>query len=171
MTPGIMLRLDRTARNLAPMFLCIALVMISALPVNLPGYGRIAPNLALIAVFYWAIFRPDLVTQSGAFAIGLFQDILGGTPLGLQALVLLLVHHAVVSQQRFFAGKSFPVVWWAFATTAAAAGGAIWIATMALNFTLLDPTPAFFQFPLTVAFCPFLTWLLARVHHAVLPAA
>jgi rod shape-determining protein MreD len=170
-TPGLLQRLDRSARHLTPMLVCLALVVASALPMNLPGYGRVAPNLALIAVFYWAIFRPDLVPLSGAFAVGLFQDILGGTALGLQALVLVIVHHAVASQQRFFAGKSFLVVWWAFAMTAMAAGVVVWIATMLLNFALIDPTPALFQIPLTIAFCPFLTWLLARVHGAVLPTA
>jgi len=169
-TAGLLQRLDRTARNLTPMFLCFVLVVASALPMNLPGYGRVAPNLALIAIYYWAIFRPDLVPLSGAFAIGLFQDVLGGTALGLQALAMVLVHQAVVSQQRFFAGKSFLVVWWAFAMTALAAAAVIWIATMLLNLTLVSPTPVLFQFLLTVAFCPFLTWFLARVHGAVLPA-
>ncbi|MGE0746651.1 MAG: rod shape-determining protein MreD [Rhodospirillales bacterium] len=170
MTPGFLQRLDRTARCLTPMVLCIVLVVASALPMNLPGYGRVAPNLALIAVFYWAIFRPDLVPLSGAFAVGLFQDILSGTALGLQALVLVIVHQAVASQQRFFAGKSFLVVWWAFAMTALGAAAVVWIATMLLNLTLISPTPVLFQFLLTVAFCPFLAWFLARVHGAVLPA-
>ncbi|MBM3485223.1 MAG: rod shape-determining protein MreD [Alphaproteobacteria bacterium] len=161
-------RLDRTARNCTPIALCVTLVLMSTLPLGLPGYWRIAPNLVLVVVFYWAIFRPDLLPLSVAFGIGLFQDVLAGTPLGLHALILVTVHHVVSNQQRFFIGKSFLVVWWAFTMIAAGAAALMWLVTMGLAFTFVDPLPAVFQFFLTLGACPVLVWFFARLHQYIL---
>ena len=53
-------RLDRSARQLAPFVMSVLLVMFSALPVYLPGYGQVAVDVGLMTVFYWVIYRPDL---------------------------------------------------------------------------------------------------------------
>ena len=37
-----------------------------------------------------------------------------------------------------------------------------------VNSDTVDPGPAIFQFGLTLALFPFVTWLFARVHHSVL---
>src|SRR3546814_14355387 len=80
-----------------------------------------------MAVFYWSIFRADLMTMLGAFLIGLFLDLLSGGPLGLNAATLLLIHELGVSQRRVFLGSSFLVNWTAFALVAGAEiGRASW---------------------------------------------
>jgi len=161
-------RLDRVARNLIPFGLCVFLVIAGSLPLYIPGYGPISPNFALMAVFYWAIYRPDLLPPTAAFAIGLLQDILVGTAPGTTALVLLLVRAGVVTQGRVFRTKSFLVTWWGFAMVALGAGVLKWILAAGLNFTLLNPMPGIFQFALSVALFPFLGWLCVRTQHAAL---
>ena len=150
------------------MLISLVLVMFAVIPVQVPYYGPIAVNVGVMAVFYWVVYRPDLMPPSAAFLIGLWQDIMIGTPLGLNALVLLVVQMALVAQRRFFQGKSFMVVWWAFAMLALLAALLSWILTMALYTVWLIPTPAVFQLLLTIALYPFVTWILARTQHAVL---
>ena len=168
MTGPLLQRLDRFARNLIPFALSLLLVIIGTLPFQIPGYGLVGANLALMSVFYWSVYRPDLLPPWVAFLIGLLQDILVGTPPGLNALVLLLARAMVVSQGRVFRGKSFLVMWWGFAMVALGAQVLVWLLTTALQFALLDPMPAVFQGVLTVALFPFLTWFFARTHHAIL---
>ncbi len=168
---GLLLRLDRLARNLTPLILSFGLVIFSATPLRIPDFGPVAPNVGLIAAYYWGIYRPDLFPAWAAFAVGLWQDVLVGTPLGMNALVLLAIHWFILSQRRFFQGKSFAVVWWAFALMAAAAAALLWLMVMAYHGRLLDATPAAFQGALTVALYPFLTWAFARAQHAVLRQA
>jgi rod shape-determining protein MreD len=168
---GLLQRLDRLARNLTPLALSFLLVIISATPLRIPEFGPVAPNVALIAAYYWGIYRPDLFPLSAAFVVGLWQDVLVGTPLGMNALVLLAIHWFILSQRRFFQGKSFAVVWWAFALMAAAAAVLLWLISMAYHGRLLDATPAAFQGALTMALYPFLTWVFARAQHAVLRQA
>ena len=100
-------RLDRSVRLLAPFVVSAILVLLSAVPVYVSGYGQIAVDVGLVTVFYWAIYRPDLFPVVAAFALGLWQDILVGSPIGLHALTLLLANWAIVSQRTFFQGKAF----------------------------------------------------------------
>ncbi len=69
----------------------------------------------VIGVGYWSIVRPDLIRPSFSFFTGVFEDLLCGAPLGLNALVLLCVHTAAASQKRFFLYKSFLFWWFIFA--------------------------------------------------------
>ena len=164
----VLQRLDRLARSLWPFVLSLLLVVASVLPLQLPDFGRVSPNLAVLSTFYWAIYRPDLFPAPAAFLLGLWLDLLTGAPVGINALVLLMVHWVIVSQRRFFQGKSFGVVWWAFALTICGAMALFWVLSAAYHLTLIDPSPVVFQLLLTIACFPFLTWLLARTQHVVM---
>lgn len=167
---GLVQRMDSAARNLFPFGLALTAVLLGTMPLYLPGYGAVAPDLALMVVFYWAIYRPDLFPTVVAFAVGLVQDALMGTPIGFNALVLICVHGVVVTQRRFFQGKTFAVVWSAFCVVAVGAAFMGWVLLMALRGALLVPWPGFFAMLLTIALYPFVTWVLARVHGAIQPA-
>ena len=171
MITSLLQRLDRLARHLVPFALCAVLVLFSSLPFHIPGYGQVAANFTLMAVFYWAVFRPRLMPLAAVFAIGVLQDIVVGTPLGTNALVLVLVHTLVTQQGRVFRGKSFFVLWWGFGMVALGAGALGWAVITALSLAAIDPTPGFFQFSLTAALFPFPAWLFARTDQAVMREA
>ena len=169
MTDGLLQRMDAAARNLFPLGLALIALLLGGVPLHLPEYGAIAPNLAIMVVFYWAIYRPDLFPAALAFAVGLIQDALMGTPLGMNALLLLYVHGVVATQRRFFQGKTFAVVWSAFSVITLGAAFLGWILAMGLSGRLIAPWPGLFAMLLTVALYPFATWVLGRVHGVVLP--
>jgi rod shape-determining protein MreD len=161
-------RLDVYARQLTPFALTMALVIVSVLPTHVPGLARVAPMLALMAVYYWAIYRPDLLPAYAVFALGLLQDSLSGTPMGVQAVVFLTVYGVLLTQRRFFAGKSFVIVWLGFAVVAAGAAAETWILVSAFHVTLMEPTAVLYQYAVTAGAFPLLAWLLIRWHHAFL---
>ena len=171
MIAAVFQRLDRSARLMAPFTISAFFVMLAALPVQVPGYGQIAFNVSLMAVFYWSIYRPDLMPSVAAFVLGLWQDILIGSPLGLTALVLVLVNWAIVTQRTFFQGKSFAVILFCFSVVTLAATLLSWILVCALDTSLINPMPAVFQAVFTVGAFPFVAWLLARTQHAILRSA
>ncbi len=168
MVAGSFRCIDRFARLLSPFVISAALVLFAALPVQIPGYGQIAFNVGLMTVFYWAIYRPDLMPAVAAFSLGLWQDILVGSPVGLNALILLLANWAIVSQRTFFQGKSFGVIWFCFALVTIVAAFLAWIIVCGLNASLIDPSPGLFQGVFTIGVFPFTAWLLARLQHALL---
>lgn len=168
MTGSFAQRLDRLARNLLPLAICVALILLSVIPIYLPGYGEVAANLVLMSVFYWSVHQSELITPVDAFGIGLLQDVLGGTPPGMNALLLVLVRSIVVTQGRVFRGKSFLVLWWGFSLVAMGAGMALWLLSMGYSMALIDPMPGMFRWALTVALFPMFAGLFARVQNTVL---
>jgi rod shape-determining protein MreD len=165
---GFVHQLDLAARRLFPFAFSVLLVILSVVPVPIPGYGLVVPALGLMCVYYWAIHRPDLLPAVAVFVLGLLQDILSGAPTGVNALVLLLVYAVMRNQRRPFLGKPFPVMWVGFLFVAPCAIFVEWLVTCAAFGRLVPPNTAFVQLLLTVALYPWLTWLLAAGQRAFL---
>lgn len=150
------------ARHMVPFSICLILLLITILPMRIPALAGISPMLTMVAVYYWAIYRPDLLPAWAAFVLGLLSDIVIGHPLGMDALVLLLVQGIAANQRKFFLGKSFLVAWWAFGLLAAGAMALSWLVVAMMHKQMLDPTSAFFAYILTMGLFPLLTRLLAK---------
>jgi len=163
-------RLGRTLRSMIPGLLLLLCVFVAALPTGLPQFADVTPFLSLMAVYYWGIYRPDLLPAVVVFMGGLVQDVVTGGPIGLMALVLILVHAVGVSQRRFFLGKSFPVEWWGFGLVTLGAGVVAWIVASLYFVALLDPKSIAVQALLTIAVYPLVTRLFTQASRAVRPA-
>jgi rod shape-determining protein MreD len=161
-------RLDQIARQIVPCLSILLLILLGAVPTHLPYWSLIAPMLSLPAVFYWAVHRPDLLPPSIAFLLGLFQDAITGTPLGIGALVLLLMQGGVSSQSTVFYGKSFLINWWGFGMVLAPALFLVWLLTSIHDGALVPLLPVVVQYALMVGLYPVLNWLLARLQYAAL---
>lgn len=161
-------QLDRATRQLVPVGLTLLLVILSVAPVQVPAYGTIAPAVSLIAVFYWALSRPELQPAPAVFAIGLIEDVLHGYPLGSTAVVLLLAHLLVIWQRRHIHGKPFLVIWLAFAFIAVGAALLRWSIVGGLDDTAQGLPGAVFQALMTVAVFPLIVLVLSRVQATVL---
>jgi rod shape-determining protein MreD len=151
------------AVSLAPAFITLACVFVGRAPIGVPNLGSVAPLLPLVAVFFWSVRRPDLLTPVVVFLIGLVDDALAGTPFGLGALVLLLVRWLVVSQRRVFLGKPFALMWWGFAIVAPVAVAAAWLVGGLARGALAPAGPIAVQLVLTLIAFPVTAWILGRV--------
>ena len=107
--------------------------LIYAVPISVDGVDAPMPWLPLAPVFFWGLLRPDLVRATAAFALGLFQDIVSGGPLGVFALAYLVAFAAIAPQREALAGQSSGAVWIGFALfvvlAALTAYGAGWLAS------------------------------------------
>jgi rod shape-determining protein MreD len=165
MKPTFGQRLDTFTRNSLPVLFTLVLVLINVVPLHIPGFSRIVPVLPLMAVYHWAVYRPELMPPLAVFFIGVIYDILSGTPLGVNALVFLTIYGVVVFQQRFFAGRSFVIVWLGFGIMAFAASVEAWILVSILTESIVEPRALVFQYILNVGFFPMLAWLFLRWQH------
>ena len=164
-------RFETAVRGLTPFILTLSLAMLTVVPLRIPDFAPVTPALTVIAVYYWSIYRPDLLPMAVVFAVGVFQDALAGMPLGLTALVLIAVQYAVITQRRFFHGKTFLVEWWGFMLVAPGAAFVSWLLASLYFGVLVAPRPLGFQLLLSVALYPCLAWLFARAQHYLLRAA
>lgn len=162
MRPGVLHRLDLWARNISPVGLTIVLILMSVVPTHIPGFASVVPQLALMGVFHWTVFRPDLFPLLGVFAIGILQDALSGAPMGVNTIVYLTVYGVVLGQRRFFLGKSFFVEWLGFCIIAAGAALQSWLLLSAYYTHVMAPGPVLFQFLMSAGAYPVLAWVMGR---------
>ena len=160
----------RWASYLVPLATTFIIALVAVLPFPIPYYGLAAPSLTLIAVYYWMVFRPDLMPTIGLFAIGLVNDALAGAPLGLSSLIYLLAQTVILNQRRFLVGQSFWILWCGFALLAPSALLLNWLAVSLLREAPLAPLPTVAGSLLTVLIFPLLAWLLVRTQRILLGA-
>ena len=161
-------RLDLLARNLLPVSFTILLIMVAMLPIRPPGADPLVPSLALISVFFWTIYRPDLMPEWAVFLIGLFQDLLGGGLVGIGTLALLVVQAVVKPRRRSFSHAPFLLVWCVFALAVFGAEAVVWLLTCGLHLQLVSPMPGVFEGLLTLAVYPLLAWFFTRLQRLLL---
>ena len=167
MKGGFWQNLDLWARRCLPAVFCLLFVFLSVLPIPVPGYSSIVPMLTLACIFFWAIHHPRLLPPLVVFAVGLVEDILSGAPMGAGAVVLLLAYGVTVSQRRFFHNRSFLQVWTGFGIVALGAAALSWLMAVIVSGAFAPPQAAFFQYLLTLAVYPLVTWVLHRAQRLV----
>jgi len=168
---SLLQRINQMIRQLLPVSLVLILILVNALPSRLPGFAAVAPLLPLIGVYYWSIYRPDLMPPAMAFGLGLLNDVIAGLPLGVSSLIYLLVQGMTASQRRFFHGKPFRIAWWGFGLVSSGAFILQWLLVSALVKHALEPRAVVFEFLMTLFFYPLLSWLFARTQLALLRSA
>jgi len=156
-------RVDHLVRQLLPASLVVLLILMQAVPTRIPQMAGVVPLLPMIGIFYWSLYRPDLLVPSVAFATGLVNDIVLGAPVGVSSLVFLAMQGMTASQRRFFHGKSFLLIWAGFATLAA--GGLL--IQLALSAALFGRAPLFHallaEYIITVCCYPLPSWMFSRL--------
>lgn len=161
-------KLDRGARSLSPLIVTLLLMFLLMVPLRLPNFGTIAPSVALMSVFFWAIYRPDLLGPLAVGLLGLVQDTMAGTPLGMSSLIFLLVHSSVVNQSQLFLAHGFFILWWGFTLTALLTGLAVWLFNSLLHVDMVPFDPVLYQAAATISLFPAAAWLFTRVQRAFL---
>ena len=167
MVTGLFGKLDHFARGTIPVITAFMVVLLAVVPLKIPEFGYLKPAFVLMAVYYWAIYRPDLLPMVAVFLLGLLYDLLTGGMIGANALVLLIAYAVVVSQRRFFQNKSFGVIWWGFMLVASGAAFLAWVIACIHATAILDPLASVFGLALTVLMYPLAAALLSQAHKAV----
>jgi len=163
--------IERTARLSLPFFALLALFMLNVTALPLPSaMGGLKPQLVLMFVYYWAIYRPTLVPPVLCFALGLLMDILAGLPLGMNALILLVVQWLVKDQRRFLMGQPYITIWAVFGLIAGLAASVQWALYGMARLHWAELMPLALGVTASLFLFPFVTMLLIAVHR-VLPVA
>jgi rod shape-determining protein MreD len=163
-------RVDNALARLLPLLTTLLATLLSVMPVRIPGYAALTPAFTLMAVYHWTIYRPDLLPTIALFAVGLAQDLLSGGPLGVSALLYLLVRATVISYRSYFVGRLFPFVWGGFTVLTVGALLFLWAVHCAFYTTLLDLRGTVFRAVLTIAIFPVASLLLGRTQRALMGA-
>jgi rod shape-determining protein MreD len=156
--------------QLLPVATTVLAVLLSIQPIHIPGYAAVTPAFALMAVYHWTIYRPELLPAAALFLIGTAQDLLSGGLVGVTALVLVLARAIVLGQRGHFVNRPFPFVWAGFMLLASGTMLCLWLLHSLLAAQLLDFGAAVFRAVLTVSLYPAASFLLGRTQRALLGA-
>jgi rod shape-determining protein MreD len=163
-------RVNGGLARLLPIATTVLAALIAIMPLRIPGYAALTPAFALMAVYHWAIYRPDLLPPAGLFVIGLAEDLLTGGPVGVNALLLLLARAAVVRQRRHFVNRNFAFVWSGFTLLTMAAMLGLWALNCLLLLSLSGVRATVFRAVLTIAIFPAASFALGRTQRALMGA-
>lgn len=136
-----------------------------------PPFGfltMIKPLLLLISVFYWMVYRPDLLSLGTLFIFGIIEDLVSVTPVGINTLCYILLYIVVNSQQNFFIGKNFVETWWVFSMTSF---GFIFLKWFFISISHSEFIPfymTFFCYLMTVVFYPLIAQILSFIQNKLL---
>jgi rod shape-determining protein MreD len=162
-------QVDRNLRLAVPMILAVLAVLLSGMPVRLPGYTVLAPAFVLMVVFYWTLNRPELLPPGALFAVGLLDDLLTGGPLGITGAVLVVVNLSMATQSRVLRGQPFELLWLAFAVVAFGARLVATLLTALWTGVAFDPWGFLVAVGLTVALYPLAAWTMGWIQRIVVP--
>ncbi len=143
------------------------LFVLSSMPFDVFGMDGVRPAFMLIAVYYMTILRPDLMSFIVVFLMGIALDLHSGSPLGLNAFILVAVQWLTLSQRKFLVGQSFRVIWAGFAVIAFVTGLVQLLAISLFNMTLFSPVPVVISVCLSAALFPLLALPLSIVHKSL----
>ena len=157
--------------RLMPTLTAVSCVVAAVVPAHLPSFITVTPAFALMAVYYWTLYRPDLLPFAAVFVVGLLADLLEGAPLGVSPLTLLLAYALVLSQREHLMMRGFTVIWVGFLVVTAAAAALQWGVVSLFYGMLVDVRAFLFQGVFTVAVYPVVSYLLTRVQRMLLVRA
>ncbi len=167
--PSAWRRLDAASRYAWPAAFLVFGLLVIGLPLGLPGQAELRPAYAMACVFFWSLYRPSSLPAPIVALSGLLLDLLDMAPLGLWAVLLLILQGATLASRRRLIPQFFLLNWLVFAAYAAAATALAWAAQSILNLSVLPLLPVAAQMLAAAGLYPALAALFIRAHRG--PAA
>jgi rod shape-determining protein MreD len=140
-----------------PILFCTLLVLLETISLSVPGNRTVTPALGLAGVIYWSANRRHMLPVWWLLPLGLMQDALGGSILGLHTLALLWASYRM--QRAIAAGCPWHVMRAVGWTTFALAQATVMIADHLLRPEERLPLSLVWQYGLSLALFPVL-WRL-----------
>jgi rod shape-determining protein MreD len=145
----------------------LTFLLLNIVSFSMPHAGDFKPFFLLMAVYYWAIYRPTVMPVAYTFILGLVMDLLTELPLGLSAFVLLSLQMVVRHSRLFLMGQPYVMVWLGFGILSLAYTLSFWFLMSLANFQFV-PMSSLVQMLvaalLSVLLFPLASLLLQAVH-------
>ena len=162
-------RRDAASRYMFPLGSLVFGLFAIGMPFGLPGQAELAPVYAMACVFFWSLYRPSSLPAPLVAIVGLLLDLLGLSPFGLWAVLLLVLQGVTLALRRRLAQQSFFLTWAVFSAFASALACLAWMAQSLLTLSVLPVLPVLVEMLLACGFYPAFAGFFIRAHRG--PAA
>lgn len=145
----------------------ILFLLLNVVSFSLPHAGDFKPFFLLMAVYYWAIYRPTVMPVAYTFVLGLVLDFMTELPPGLSALILVGLQTVVRRSRLFMMGQPYVMVWLGFGILSATYTLSFWL-LMSIVYMRFIPATSLVQMLvaalLSILLFPVASLLLQGVH-------
>jgi rod shape-determining protein MreD len=162
-------QLDTASRYAFPAGFMIFGLFVIGMPFGLPGQAELWPVYAMACVYFWSLYRPASLPAPVVALTGLLLDLLGLSPLGLWAVLLLALQGAVLAARRRLVQQTFFRIWVVFSGLAIVVSALAWMLQSLLTLSLLPAQPLAIEVLFAVGLYPALAGFFIRAHRG--PAA
>lgn len=169
-TPTPAARAGRIVMTVLPVAMGLICVLLSFVPAGRIFGSATMPAFALMAIYYWAIVRPEMFPVYAVFLVGLLSDLLSDGPIGLWAFVYVLTYIVVLTQRFLAVNAPFSVFWLGFLMAASLAGFIGWGAASLFYGTILPVKPIVSHIFATVIVFPIFAIVFGRIERRILPS-
>ena len=140
----------------------LAALILHALPSRVGDGPELAPALPLIALFIWSVRRPWFVAPPVLFGVGLVQDLLAGSPMGVWSLSYLAAFAILRLREADGTGADVGPLSLRFSLIALTAFGFAWGTGSVAIGAPVAPAPLITEALLTILLFPLFAWAFAR---------
>ena len=162
-------QVDAASRWIFPFATLIFGLFVIGMPFGIPGQAALRPVYAMGCVYFWSLYRPGSLPAPLVALCGLLLDLLGLSPFGVWAVILLLLQWVTLLLRRRLVPARFLLLWAVFTAVAAVSVTLAWAVGSAFNAAWLPTTPLIFEWLLSAGLYPGLAALLIKAHRG--PAA
>lgn len=102
-------------KKLLPFLCSVVLLLLTYIPIHLPLSQFLRPDVAMICVYFWVLYRRDLFGVFTVVLLGLINDSLSAVPTGINIFILMMIYVQTCSFGSYVNTKPFSVSWGGFA--------------------------------------------------------
>lgn len=136
----------------------------------LPYFTVLKPQIMLIVVFYWTLYRPTIMPAWVILLLGVVLDAMNPVmPIGTHAASYLLISGILKPRRRMLMGQSFVVVWGGFVIAAIIDMMFKWFAMIALSGTWVSFGTVLLNGFITILAFPLLVLIMVMIHRMLPP--
>ena len=170
MAEPVAVNVSRFFSSLLPFVSAALLVVLVNLPISVTGGLFPSPMLALAAIYFWSLVRPDLISPFPVLILGLLEDLLSGGPPGLWAAGFMAAYAVVDRQRENLAGLAGPAAMAGFAAIMALAAAATYALTLVVYQRLPPLAPVLLAGLITVVLYPLVAVPMGWMHRRLVGA-
>lgn len=107
--------LESNIKKFLPFLWSVVLLLIAYVPIHLPLSQYLRPDVGMICVYFWALYRQDLFGAVSAFILGFVADSLSAVPIGVNCFSFMFVFTLASTFGSYVNSKPFALSWGGFA--------------------------------------------------------
>lgn len=146
-------------KGLVPFLLTLFFILLNFIPTHLPLAHFFRPDVAMVCVYFWVLYRPDLFGLMSIIVLGIAVDTLSGLPFGVHLFVFLIAYLLTIIYGRYVYAKSFSISWFGFVLVLAGSLVSKWLLLSIYYKTFLLFSHIILTFIVTILIYPFIAYL------------